>query len=60
MIDPKTGKVVQQISAEQLAKNYQGRGEVLNGIAYNPETKKMIVTGKYWDKYLEVKVTPVE
>ncbi len=60
VIDPKTGKVVQQISAEQLAKNHQGRGEVLNGIAYNPETKKMIVTGKYWDKYLEVKVTPVE
>lgn len=60
VIDPKTGKVVQQISANQLVKDYRGGGEVLNGIAYNPDTQKMIVTGKYWDKYLEVKVTPVQ
>jgi glutamine cyclotransferase len=59
VIDPKTGKVVQQISANQLANQSKGNGEVLNGIAYNPETKKMIVTGKFWTKYLEVKVTPV-
>lgn len=60
VIDPKTGKVLQQISANQLANRYRGSGDVLNGIAYNPETQKMIVTGKYWDKYLEVKVTPVK
>ena len=60
VIDPKTGKVLQQISANQLAKLSKGNGNVLNGIAYNPETKKMIVTGKYWTKYLEVKVTPVQ
>jgi glutamine cyclotransferase len=60
VIDPKTGKVVQQISAKQLANQSRGNGDVLNGIAYNPETQKMIITGKYWDKYLEVKVTAVK
>ena len=60
VIDPKTGKVLQQINANQLANQSKGNGDVLNGIAYNPETKKLIVTGKYWTKYLEVKVTPIK
>lgn len=30
--------------------------DVLNGIAYNPETKKLYVTGKNWDKIFEVKI----
>lgn len=60
VIDPKTGKVVQQIDANQLARQSRGTGDVLNGIAYNPETKKLYVTGKYWTKYLEVKVIPVK
>ncbi|MFK7786356.1 MAG: glutaminyl-peptide cyclotransferase, partial [Crocinitomicaceae bacterium] len=34
VIDPKTGKVLQQISATQLAKISRGDGDVLNGIAY--------------------------
>jgi glutamine cyclotransferase len=29
---------------------------VLNGIAYNPETKTLFVTGKRWDKLFEVEV----
>lgn len=60
VIDPKTGKVLQQISANQLVNQARGSGEVLNGIAYNPDSKKMIVTGKFWTKYYEVKVTPVK
>lgn len=60
VIDPKTGKVVQQISVNKLTKQFKGNGDVLNGIAYNPETQKMILSGKYWTKYLEVKVTPVK
>lgn len=60
VIDPKTGKVLQQISARPLVKQYKGAADVLNGIAYNPETQKMIITGKLWTKYLEVKVTPVK
>jgi glutamine cyclotransferase len=30
--------------------------DVLNGIAYNPETKTLFVTGKYWDKLFEVEI----
>ena len=29
---------------------------VLNGLAYNPETKTLFVTGKLWDKLFEVKI----
>ena len=31
--------------------------DVLNGIAYNPETETVFVTGKLWDKLFEVKIT---
>ena len=30
--------------------------DVLNGIAYNPTTKKIYVTGKNWDKLFEVEI----
>ena len=30
--------------------------DVLNGIAYNPETKTLFVTGKRWDKLFEVEI----
>jgi len=29
---------------------------VLNGIAYNPDTKTIFVTGKHWDKLFEVEI----
>ena len=31
--------------------------DVLNGIAYNPKTKTIFVTGKNWDKMFEIKIT---
>jgi glutamine cyclotransferase len=31
--------------------------EVLNGIAYNPQTKTIFVTGKYWEKMFEITVS---
>ena len=30
--------------------------DVLNGIAYNPKTNTIFVTGKYWDKLFEVEI----
>jgi glutaminyl-peptide cyclotransferase len=30
--------------------------DVLNGIAYNPNTKKLYVTGKNWDKLFEIEI----
>jgi glutaminyl-peptide cyclotransferase len=32
------------------------KNDVLNGIAYNPNTKKLYVTGKNWDKLFEVEI----
>jgi glutamine cyclotransferase len=29
----------------------------MNGIAYNPKTKTIFVTGKNWDKAFEIKVS---
>lgn len=31
--------------------------DVLNGIAYNPKTKTLFVTGKNWDKMFEIKIS---
>jgi glutamine cyclotransferase len=31
------------------------KGSVLNGIAYNPETKSFYITGKYWSKIFEIR-----
>ena len=32
--------------------------DVLNGMAYNPDTKTLFVTGKRWDKLFEVRINP--
>jgi glutamine cyclotransferase len=39
-----------------LVNEGKGNGEVLNGIAYHPTTKKMYMTGKFWPTMFEVKV----
>lgn len=33
---------------------------VLNGIAYNPETKKLLVTGKCWPYIYEIDLVPLK
>jgi glutaminyl-peptide cyclotransferase len=50
-IDPQSGKVVGRLDLSQLARDAQMRSpkvDVLNGIAYHPTTKLVLVTGKYW------------
>jgi glutaminyl-peptide cyclotransferase len=50
-IDPQSGKVVGRLDLSQLARDAQMRNprvDVLNGIAYHPTTKLVLVTGKYW------------
>ena len=57
-IDKKTGKVVSQIDAANLlAKSgaTQDPNAVLNGIAYNPDSKTFFLTGKLWPKLFEVR-----
>lgn len=58
IINPKNGAVVGVIDFSPLKKlvtQHQGL-DVLNGIAYNPETKTIFVTGKRWDKLFEVEI----
>ena len=55
VFDPKTGKVLEEISGAELFKVGRGSGEVLNGIAHNPATGKTYMTGKNWVKLFEVK-----
>ena len=51
VINPRSGIVSRKISALGLKPS---GGEVLNGISYNPASKKMYITGKYWSKLYEV------
>lgn len=57
IIDPATGRVLTQIDCSQLENEGRGAtGDVLNGIAYNPETEKLYLTGKNWPLLFEVEV----
>ena len=63
VINPATGAVEGVLDMTNLYphENSHGpkrnpKGDVLNGIAYNPKTKTIFVTGKYWDKVFEIKV----
>ena len=57
VIDPKTGVVEEIINLAALRKQLtSAQAEVLNGIAYNPKTKTLFVTGKYWDKLFEIRL----
>lgn len=56
-IDPNSGQVVgkmdlSELNNRALAKNPSA--DVLNGIAYNPDTKKVYVTGKDWPEIYEL------
>lgn len=56
-IDPATGKVVGYLDLGSLtyeARNANPQIDVLNGIAYQPETDKIFVTGKLWPNVYEI------
>ena len=56
LIDPTSGRVTHQIDATGLLSRDEARaGDVLNGIAYNPDTGTFYITGKWWPKMFEVK-----
>ncbi len=58
IINPKDGRVVGIVDCRGLLpKNlYTHETDVLNGIAYNPETGKIYLTGKNWPKLYEIKL----
>lgn len=62
IINPENGAIEGVINfsglREQLGNtnDLDAINDVLNGIAYNPETKKLYVTGKDWDTLFEVEI----
>jgi glutamine cyclotransferase len=61
-IDKFSGQVTALIDASKLLtedeKAALGAGQVLNGIAYNPDSDTFFITGKQWSKLFEVKFVP--
>ncbi|MGB8330894.1 MAG: glutaminyl-peptide cyclotransferase [Polyangiales bacterium] len=58
-IDPKTGHVSATIDASGLLSPAEAtRADVLNGIAYKPESQTFLLTGKLWPQVFEVELEP--
>lgn len=59
IINPKNGAVEGVINFSPLKKTVtqHDKLDVLNGIALNPETNTLFVTGKKWDKLFEVEIS---
>jgi len=60
IIDPTAGSVVSWIDLTGLTDelDHQNGINVLNGIAYDHQTKKLYVTGKLWPNLFEIKLVP--
>lgn len=58
VIDPKTGAVTATINFDNILKksDRNGREDVFNGIAIDPETNHIFVTGKYWGKLFQIEI----
>jgi glutaminyl-peptide cyclotransferase len=60
-IDPETGQVTGWIDLSGLLSERDRERhpvDVLNGIAYDPETDRLFVTGKLWPKLFEIEIVP--
>ena len=58
VVNPNSGAVEGILDMSGLRKLIQyPKAEVLNGIAYNPKTKTIFITGKNWDKMFEIMVS---
>jgi glutaminyl-peptide cyclotransferase len=58
-IDAATGRVTASIDAAGLLTPAEReKTDVLNGIAWNPETRRFWITGKLWPKMFEVELVP--
>jgi glutamine cyclotransferase len=60
MIDPASGQVKSFLNLKGILapSDRKGSEDVLNGIAYDPEHKRIFVTGKLWPRLFEIKVKP--
>ncbi|MDH4281895.1 MAG: glutaminyl-peptide cyclotransferase [Myxococcales bacterium] len=58
-IDARTGRVIAIIDASGLLSRAERmRSDVLNGIAYRPQSKTFLLTGKLWPHVFEVEFVP--
>lgn len=59
-IDPASGAVTGVVDMRGLldADARRNGADVLNGIAYDPDTERLFVTGKYWPNLYEIELTP--
>ncbi len=57
-ISPKSGKILGRINLGGIIDKHElhGNGAVPNGIAYDPATGRLFVTGKLWPKLFEINV----
>lgn len=60
-IDPDNGEVTGVVDARELrtALPENGRAGVLNGIAHDPATGRIFLTGKWWPRLFEVRLRPI-
>lgn len=59
VIDPETGEVTKRIDCSGLLTPQEAaQADVLNGIAQDPATGKIYITGKWWPKLFEVTFEP--
>lgn len=58
IIEPSTGAVEAYLDLRSLTATQHGnhKADVLNGIAHDPATGHIFVTGKYWDKLFEIEI----
>jgi glutamine cyclotransferase len=58
IIDPQSGKVEARINLKGILKTADRKPstDVLNGIAYDSQSKRIFVTGKYWPKLFEIRI----
>ncbi|MFN0103839.1 MAG: glutaminyl-peptide cyclotransferase [Bryobacteraceae bacterium] len=56
-ISPATGKVLGWIDLSNLPRE-RGVADVLNGIAYDAASRRLIVTGKMWSKIYQIELVP--
>ncbi|QCD94775.1 glutaminyl-peptide cyclotransferase [Vigna unguiculata] len=64
-ISPNDGSILGWILLQNLKKELVDAGEInegdiLNGIAWDDEQKRIFVTGKLWPKLYEIKVSPIK
>lgn len=61
IIDPATGKEEGRVDMKGIlsVKDRKPSTNVLNGIAWDSEQNRLFVTGKYWPKLFEIKLTPI-